>query len=357
MSQKEKKKLIIEYFSLIDKLKDEGIKEDQRVAISKRAKAIGSKYWLKEFRVVDTGHEEKTLQRLSSKATSNHGVKTKKELELDKLTDNDYVDVLCVDDEKCYNDIMSVHEELNHQKNCFKQVKEKFDCNYTTPVFRMVLKCCPTCAKKERSSKKAYDMIFSLVYYPYQTPMTVLVIEFVRKEYIFLRLLSMYSWSMIASNIISICNSVGYPETIRYIKSTNSTKSTKLQIESVEEIANQRAFNEEETEELMVQEMNSTLLNPVNTTPFSSQRNRNVFLLTKACEFVYDFIGQELNPKFSYNQNLTSIQLKLPCIEALINDNQPYHLQSRNQWLKATKKPLIDYLDKKILRDAPSGQC
>ena len=302
----------------------------------------GLSHWKQRFRLKES-EDEVVLETIADVALVNHGVSGRRELKDKPLNDNDYVKVLCIDTEECFENLYRLHEQ-NHKADLYKVCKPIFDCNYSVKVCNFIKKSCPVCTKTKvpKKNHKKTNLYFSVISIGTEDTnglANILIVMFTRKQYFFLVPLLIFSWQDVAASIFDIISVNGFPEEFRYIKDDSV-------LLSVEEKSQQKAGTCEEVEALVVHHIN--VLNHTNSECRTWGKSRLLGTTQNFNEGVTitkHFATKVLAGWKEYTSNYMVLLRNLPKLQYMMNDGLTYSSHNRSEWINGKNSSLKSILD------------
>ena len=325
--------------------------EVTKVKALQDAKNHGLTHWKQRFRLKET-EDEVVLETIGDVALVNHGVRNRRELKDKLLSDEDYVKVLCIDTEECFDNLYRLHEQ-NHKEDLYKVCKPIYDCNYSVKVCHFIKKSCPVCTnmkvpKKNHKRTSLYFSVISIGTEDTNGLANILIVMFTRKQYFFLVPLLYFSWEDVAASIFDIISVNGLPEEFRYIKDDSV-------LLSAEEKSQLKAGTCEEVEALVVNHIN--VLNHNNSECRTWGKSRLIGTTQNFKEGVTitkHYATRILGGWKDYTSNYMVLLRNLPKIQYMMNDGLTYSSHNRSEWINGKNSPLKSILDVDPRRTANS---
>ena len=310
----------------------------------------GNRKWNLTFRLYRRDGDN-ILQKISQEATKNHNVKRKEELRKLPLTDNDFTDVLCIDEDRCFENLFHLHIANGHcsEKELYKKAKEMYDSNYGTNVCKALVSSCPVCCSKGKKRSKAVGtstevsgsvIAFSAVMiHQVNLPGTLIVYE-TKKQFFFLKPIFRWSFQHAGHLIRDITCITGVPNQIRYVPQNDLPFSD-------EELKVQKRLEPNEVETCIIASMNEGFGVKLCTTSYQKKRHGNVNNLSQAVKMIYSFYQHKasLNTlnKADYFGFYESLQKELPLLQFKMNEETSYPKHTKSDWLSKFENPFAQY--------------
>ena len=152
---------IYEKYDGLDEMCEE--KEELRDKLSEVVGSDAKSGWKDRFRLRDGKILQRPCLQFQTNVEKTLSAKNRKAL----MTESDWVDVICIDDEEFFNRLNKIHWHESPSKHkrpakLFEAAKAVLDSNITNEICVTLVSCCPVCkneknevATKEKPKKKS----------------------------------------------------------------------------------------------------------------------------------------------------------------------------------------------------------